>query len=109
MWWYATGSSLIKEKVNADKNHTIEVACIDLSEYIFNLQKRINILKIDVEGAEYHIIKHLIETKAIEQVDNVFFEDHSERIDSGSVEFFKNKEFVLNEMDKQSARFSNWM
>ena len=44
MWWYATGSSLIKEKVNVDKNHTIEVACIDLSEYIFNLQKRINIL-----------------------------------------------------------------
>jgi len=47
------------------------VQCINLSDWIIkNLNKKeYNILKIDVEGAEYDLIDHLLETKAHEYID----------------------------------------
>tara|TARA_Y100001963_G_C6793087_1_gene456773 strand:+ start:3532 stop:4365 length:834 start_codon:yes stop_codon:yes gene_type:complete len=54
------------------------VKSTDISEYILNLEKNIKILKIDVEGFEYAILKKLIETRAINRVEYILFEDHSD-------------------------------
>ena len=45
--------------------------CIDLSEWIFrNVSKEnYNVLKIDIEGAEYAVIDHLLNTGASEYID----------------------------------------
>jgi len=47
------------------------VQCIDLSEWVFkNLNKEnYNVLKIDIEGAEYKVIDHLLKTGAHEYID----------------------------------------
>jgi len=47
------------------------VQCIDLSDWIIkNLSKdEHNILKIDIEGAEYKVIEHLLNTEAHEYID----------------------------------------
>jgi FkbM family methyltransferase len=58
---------------DAKKN---EIACIDLSAFIWGLNKRIGVLKIDIEGAEIQVLNCLIDTKAIDLVDLVLVETH---------------------------------
>ena len=45
--------------------------CIDLSEWIFRnvSEENYNVLKIDIEGAEYAVVKHLLDTGASELID----------------------------------------
>ena len=52
------------------------VQCIDLSDWIIkNLSKgEYNILKVDIEGAEYKVIEHLLKTEAWEYIDEWFVE-----------------------------------
>lgn len=67
---------------NISTNNYIEVDCIDLSNFIisnFDKQDYI-ILKVDIEGAEYELLEHLIKTKAIEYVDDLFVEFHLGKI-----------------------------
>jgi FkbM family methyltransferase len=47
------------------------VQCIDLSDWIFNNLNRenYNVLKIDIEGAEFEVIDHLLNTGAHEYID----------------------------------------
>ena len=59
----------------------IEVETIDLPKWIKNNFKKDDyiILKLDVEGAEYEIIKKLFEVEAIEYINEIFIEFHNER------------------------------
>ena len=102
------GSSLLKEKQNISGKYFTQVKCIDVSEYIFNLDKQIDIMKLDIEGAEYHIIKHLIETGAINMIDNLFFEDHSRRFSQDCFEYYQNKKFVFERIDNLKTNFGTW-
>jgi len=47
------------------------IPCLDFSEWIFkNLKKKnYNILKIDIEGAEYKVIDHILKTEAHKYID----------------------------------------
>lgn len=76
----STINSTKTTNVNTD-NYT-EVECIDLSNFIinnFNKQDYI-ILKVDIEGAEYQLLEHLITTQAIEYIDDLFVEFHLGKI-----------------------------
>jgi len=99
------GSTLIKSKTNISGKWSSNVRCIDISEYVFNLKKQIDVMKIDVEGAEYHVIKHLIDTGAIEKISNLLFEDHQRKIPRGFIEFYNNKKYVLDRLDSLSTKF----
>lgn len=52
------------------------VQCIDFSEWIQNNVKKenYNVLKIDIEGAEYQVIDHLLNTGAHEYIDEWYVE-----------------------------------
>ena len=58
---------------------SISVPAIDLSAH---LPKRVDLLKLDVEGAEYSIISRLCETKSISRVQNLVAEFHVTRVDT---------------------------
>ena len=107
-WMSDDGSSLLKEKQNISGKYFTQVKCIDVSEYIFNLDKQIDIMKLDIEGVEYHIIKHLIETGAINMIDNLFFEDHSRRFSQDCFEYYQNKKFVFERIDNLKTNFGTW-
>ena len=107
-WDKDGGSTLLKEKSNINKHWSVDVQCIDISDYIFSLNKSIDIIKLDVEGVEYHIIKHLITTGAVDMVKNIFFEDHSRKMPSTFLEFHDNKRFVFNNINKLKTRFGYW-
>ena len=75
-----TGSTLLKDKIrgNIDRSKFIRVNVIDFSQYIIdNYEKTDEIfLKIDIEGEEYKLLHHMIETGAIRYVDKIFCEWH---------------------------------
>ena len=102
------GSTLFKSKTNISRKWSVKVQCIDISEYVFNLKKQIDIMKIDIEGSEYHVIKHLIDTGAVKKIDNIFFEDHSRKIPSSFMEFYDNKRFVFDKLDGLNTKFGYW-
>ena len=77
---WSVGSSVISAKKNVDAGSYVDVAMVDLASFIRGLGKRIAVLKIDVEGAEYGILKSLIETGVIDSADIVLVETHEHKI-----------------------------
>ena len=56
------------------------VKCFDLAQWL-NLRGKQVTLKMDVEGSEYHLLPHLIATRAIERVELLLIEWHGEPIE----------------------------
>lgn len=53
------------------------VQCIKLSDYIkMNISNRIDMLKMDIEGAEYNVLVDLHQSKVIQRVDKIVMEYH---------------------------------
>jgi len=74
------GSSLETGKNNIKLNDKVVVKTIDLSKWItdnFSKDDYI-ILKIDIEGSEFKVMKCLFETKSIEYINEIYLELHSE-------------------------------
>lgn len=51
------------------------VPCFDLAEFVYSLP-RVDVLKLDVEGAEYQLLGHLIRTNADEWIGRILVEWH---------------------------------
>jgi FkbM family methyltransferase len=73
---WSTGSSLLDYKRNVLKHKFVDVAVVDLSEFIASLGGRVKLLKIDVEGVEAAILTKLIATGTIHRIDHVYVETH---------------------------------
>lgn len=80
--YWSTGSSLLESKGNVNRNDFVEVECVDLCEFIYRQGRRVNLLKMDVEGIECSILKKMIETDLILEVDQLFCEMHDQKIES---------------------------
>ncbi|MBT5637033.1 MAG: FkbM family methyltransferase [Candidatus Peribacter sp.] len=77
------GATLMSEKTNiTDLSLNVEVTCLDVSELIATIDKPIDVLKMDVEGAEYEILQRLYESGAYKNVKSIYFEDHSRKMPS---------------------------
>lgn len=87
----------------------IDVESISLSNFIksnFNIEDNI-IIKMDIEGAEFETLQDLIETKAIEYVNEIYVEWHPH--------FFTNKEEmgvlkndILNKLKDYKVVMHEW-
>ena len=71
------GVSLVIWKMRGDGVGTW-VESTDIADYIVRLDRRVKILKVDIEGFEYELLDHLLTTEAIENIDYILFEDHAE-------------------------------
>ena len=78
------GSSLIKEKTSGklDKENPVNIPCIDLDKWIKeNFSKDDNIiLKMDIEGAEYEVLQHMIDNGSIKYLNRLYMEFHYNRL-----------------------------
>jgi len=54
----------------------VDVNCIDLAKFIRGLEKRVALLKMDVEASEIPVINHLMDTGAIALVEMAVVETH---------------------------------
>lgn len=69
--------SLIHEKTNINKDSYIEVPTINIGRYLKELDKDIDLIKIDAEGAGYHIINSIIDQFDVTRIREWKVEDHS--------------------------------
>jgi len=93
-----SGSSVFVEKQSGKISNKdfIFVKQIDIAEYItenFNKQDYI-ILKLNVEGAEYDILEHLLLTKVIHYIDKIYCCWHYKKS-------FKNSKVITEERQKR--------
>lgn len=84
----AAGSSLYKDKIDPRYKKSIivdngvQIGCIDFSNWIvknFNKEDEI-ILKMDIEGAEYEVLRKMITDGSIEYIDRIYIEWHYMKI-----------------------------
>jgi FkbM family methyltransferase len=77
---WSTGSSLLAEKSNVDRERSVEVEVIDLSEFIERLGRPVTLLKLDVEGVECRILRKLIDTGVSEKITHILVETHDAKM-----------------------------
>ena len=70
---FSQRSSLKKEKDGLDINKKIEVNCVDIKN-ILDQHKKIDLIKIDIEGSEYEIMPEIIKNK--DKIKMVLCETH---------------------------------
>jgi FkbM family methyltransferase len=70
------GTTLFGNRIDANVETTCNVEVIDLIEFIQKLGRRVKIVKIDVEGAEFEIIEKILETNLYKEIDHIFCETH---------------------------------
>jgi FkbM family methyltransferase len=73
-------SSVYRARIGADTLNAITVEQIDLVAFIAALPRRVEILKIDVEGAEVPILEKLLDTGVVDKVGYVFVDTHEKEI-----------------------------
>lgn len=76
----SSGSSILPFKGNVDRETYVDVEAVDLSSFLMQLGRPVEVLKIDVEGAECPIVHRLLDTGAIERVSIVLVEFHDRHI-----------------------------
>jgi FkbM family methyltransferase len=78
--YWSTGSSFLAVKGNVLMDKYVEVEVVDLCDFIESLNRRVRILKMDVEGIECMILEKIIKTGVIDKIDYAFVETHDHKI-----------------------------
>ncbi len=78
--YWSTGSSLLDFKGNIDDSNKTMVEVVDLVAFIESLDRRIAILKIDIEGAEPPLLRRLITSGTVSKIDRIYVETHEAKI-----------------------------
>jgi len=98
-------SSLIKENTNVGEE-PLKVPCINIGRYLKDLDKDIDVLKIDAEGAEYRIIESILDNFDYTRIKQWLVEDHSGYIyDKDWLDY---REKVLDRVKKLNIKLENW-
>ena len=79
---YSSGSSIIEDKNNINKDDFQIIEIIDLSQFIKDLNRAVKLLKIDIEGAEIGLLNDLIDQRIIHNIPYVIVETHDKKIPS---------------------------
>jgi FkbM family methyltransferase len=77
---YTVSSSLIQDKINIDADNSIEIETVDLDCFISKLNRPVDLLKLDVEGAEICILNKLIRNKTYKKIGLILVETHENKI-----------------------------
>jgi FkbM family methyltransferase len=78
------GCTLIGTKTNKklDRENPIQVECVDFNQWVLkntSVDDKI-ILKMDIEGAEYDVLSHMIKGGSLDRIDKLYVEWHWEKV-----------------------------
>lgn len=76
----SVSSSLLAYKANVDTDNYYEVEIINFIEFLKDLNERIYIIKIDIEGAEVELVNAILDNNLHNQIDYMFVETHENTI-----------------------------
>ena len=105
------GSSLHKEHIDAQRSgfKNIEVKALDISSMLSKFTKEdFIVLKIDIEGSEYEILKHLIRQNTIFLVDIISVEFHDLRFENDTTSHKERVNFYLQFFKNFDIDFVDW-
>jgi FkbM family methyltransferase len=77
---FTVSSTLVAEKKNVDIRHSIEVELVDLDAFISSLERKVDILKLDVEGAEIAILWKMLDSGSYRNIRLMLVETHETKI-----------------------------
>lgn len=77
---FTVSSTLVAEKRNVDTRHSIEVELVDLDAFITALGRKVDVLKMDVEGAELAILSKMLDKGSYQQIGLMLVETHETKI-----------------------------
>jgi FkbM family methyltransferase len=77
-WSFA--SSIIQSKGNVDPGHSVQIELVDLTEFIETLDKPVDLLKIDIEGAECEVLEKFLDKDLQKRVKLTLVETHDSKI-----------------------------
>lgn len=101
------GTTIFCNRIDAEVESICDVEVIDLIEFVNRLDARVNILKIDVEGAEFEIIDKLLDSGAYAKIDHVFCETYPHFFPDGS-ERLENLERRIQQMGVENIHL-DWV
>ena len=86
-WGARTGSSLVKGKTSTTGGDTVEVKTFNLKKWIDENvgEDEIPVLKVDIEGAEYDLLPHLIKGEVHKKIDYWLVEFHGDKVSNCDV------------------------
>jgi FkbM family methyltransferase len=100
-------SSVISNKSNVSESNKVMVEAIDLVAFINDLDAKIALIKIDVEGAEIEILKHILAQETYKKFELAVVETHETKI-PGHVEEVANIKAILEEKGVENVKL-NWI
>lgn len=105
-----TSSTLLKNKKNLDSEEEVQVECIDFARWLLEncLKEDHLVVKMDIEGAEYPVLEHMIETRAIELVDVLLCEWHAGRRLPPKEESRARHRKLLEQLEKEKLKMEAW-
>lgn len=77
---FTVSSTLVAEKRNVNAGQSMEVELTDLSAFVSSLGRKVDVLKLDVEGAEIDILKKMLAEGTHERVGLMLVETHETKI-----------------------------
>ena len=107
-------SSIYKTHIGDNFYESVLVECVDLSQFIldnFSIEDYI-VLKMDIEGAEYEVLRKMIKDNSINYIKDLYVEFHSHKDHHSITENGENKESTFNLIDqiKQlNIKFTHWI
>lgn len=104
---FTVSSSIVEEKSNIDKKNAVEIELIDLDDYIRQLDRDVDVLKMDVEGAEIAILEKMIANETYRKVGLMLVETHEKRIPSHR-EKVKELQNIINQKKIDNIKL-NWI
>lgn len=94
---FSQGASVLECKDDVDLGCSVEIDVIDLCQFISDLDRRITVLKMDVEGVEGRVMKKLISTGLVHQIDHVFVEMHDKYMPELATELDEVRQLVAEQ------------
>ena len=77
---FTVGSSIVSGKKNIDLHQAQTIEVIDLVAFMQQQKRKIDLVKLDVEGAEIEILKQILSTKTWHLFDRMYVETHETKI-----------------------------
>jgi len=71
-------ASIISDKLNVSSENFVQIPIIDLNEFINNLRVCVDVLKLDIEGAEVELLNEMIDRGMHKKIGLIVAELHEE-------------------------------